>query len=366
MKQGRTLSELAAEIERQASTKRDFKAPTDKVNVVVQHRDDKNNIPSDVKLSMATNGHVEEFGITKLAHEQIAGHVGIPQKYYDRMRAEAPALLAQNANHWLRTNPQTRLVRTLDGKARAFLSNRYRTIDNFEVAEAILPVLLEKGTGLRVESCEVTETRLYIKVVDPSLEAAITGTHRVGEMVQAGISISNSEVGLHAFRVDPLIFFLACLNGARIPAEGMRKYHVGRQTADADSAYEVFADDTRKADDRVLMLKMRDIVKAAFDEVKFRQLVGRVKATVDHKITRDPDEVIEGVLELYALPQSMKPGLLTELIKGGELSQFGLSNAVTALANTTKDYDEATTLEGVGGEILTLEGKHWRHLAEAV
>ena len=34
------------------------------------------------------------------------------------------------------------MVRTLDGKARAFLSDRYHRIDNEQIAEAVLPVLL--------------------------------------------------------------------------------------------------------------------------------------------------------------------------------------------------------------------------------
>ena len=275
MKEGRTLSALAAEIERQSTTKRDFKAPTDKVDVVVTPE-------KEVALSMKTNGGSERFGLTKLAHQQVAEHVGIPQRYYDRMRVEAPDLLAENANHWLKASPQTRLVRTLDGKARAFLSNRYRPIDNFEVAEAVLPILLEQGAGLRVESSEITETRLYIKAVSPRLEGKLTK----GQEVQSGIVISNSEVGLHAFRVDPLILILACINGAIIPQAGMRKYHIGRTGQDAESAYEVFADDTRKADDKVLMLKMRDIVRAGFDELRFKETLKVLSLTTENRIVR--------------------------------------------------------------------------------
>ncbi|HVI10426.1 MAG TPA: DUF932 domain-containing protein [Candidatus Binatia bacterium] len=368
MKSGRTLSQLAAELERQSETKRDFKAPTDKLEVVevsgTSHLSTKPETA--LALRMKTNGHDEQFRINDLAHEQIAQHVGIPQKYYDRMRAEAPDMLARDVNQWLRKNPQTRLVRTLDGRARAFLSNRYRTIDNYEVAEAILPVLVDQKAGLRVESCEVTERRLYLKVINPRLEATIQHSERkVGMIVQSGISISNSEVGLHAFRVDPLLFILACLNGARIPAAGMRKYHVGRQTADAESAFEVFADDTRKADDHVLMLKMRDLVKAAFDEVKFREMAAQMSATTDHKIERSADEVVDGVQEMFGLPSTLHTGILNELVKAGDLSQWGLSNAVTALANTTADYEAATQLEGVGGEILTLSRAQWRELAAA-
>jgi hypothetical protein len=356
MKYGRSLSELAAEIERQSTTKRDFKAPTDKLEIVPVGDQTAGN---DLKLEMKTNGHVEQFGITDLAHEQLAQHVGIPQKYYDRMKAEAPGLLAENANHWLHTKPQTRMVRTLDGKARAFLSNRYRTIDNYDVGQAVLPILLQQGSGLTIASAEITERRLYVKVVNP----AMTATLKLGQIVQSGISISNSEVGLHAYRIDPFVFILACLNGAQIPAAGMRKYHVGRQSQDVDSAFEIFADDTREADDRALMLKMRDMVKSAFDQVRFAETTRMLNTTIDNKIERAADEVVTDVQEMFAIPKSLHGNILNELIKAGDLSQWGLSNAVTALANTTADYEDATTLERVGGEILVLDQKHWKELA---
>ena len=67
------------------------------------------------------------------------------------MRSDAPALLAHNVNHWFKTQPAERMVRTLDGKARAFLSNRYRRLDNFDLLHAVMPVLAElKMTAAKV------------------------------------------------------------------------------------------------------------------------------------------------------------------------------------------------------------------------
>ena len=57
------------------------------------------------------------------------------------------------------------MVRTLDGEARAFLSERFRPMDNHDLAEAVLPVFRDAGAS--VESCEITPSRMYIKgVVD--------------------------------------------------------------------------------------------------------------------------------------------------------------------------------------------------------
>ena len=43
------------------------------------------------------------------------------------------------------------MVRTLGGTARAFLSERYRRIDNYEIAEAVLPIISDiKDARVRV------------------------------------------------------------------------------------------------------------------------------------------------------------------------------------------------------------------------
>ena len=51
--------------------------------------------------------------------------------------ADAPMLLADNANRWLKDKGEDRrLIRTLDGKARALLSDKYRPLENEDLAEA--------------------------------------------------------------------------------------------------------------------------------------------------------------------------------------------------------------------------------------
>lgn len=201
MKYGRSLQELAVEIERQRDSKKDYIVDTDIISM--------KNEPSG--LSLDVEGINGGLGITDTAHSQIGTYLDIPSRYYRRMRAESPELLAHNVNHWLHTstdNSERRMLRTLDGNARAFLSNRYRRIDNEQIAETVLPIILQMD-GASVESCEITETKMYIKVVNPRIQAQVT----VGDIVQAGISISNSEVGCGSVMVSPLIYRLVCSNG---------------------------------------------------------------------------------------------------------------------------------------------------------
>src|SRR4029450_6320367 len=160
--------------------------------------------------------------VQAVCHEQLSAYLGIPKPYYDRMCTQLPVLLAQNINAWFRHQPQRRLLRTLDKGARAFLSDRYRPLDHHDLAEAVLPVLAETP-GVEIVSCEVTERRLYIQAVNHRVEGEVA----LGDVVQAGVAIANSEVGDGALRIEPLVYRLVCRNGMIAADHALRRLHTG-------------------------------------------------------------------------------------------------------------------------------------------
>ncbi len=85
------------------------------------------------------------FPLRETAHEQLAERVGIPKAYYDRLREHSPELFDRNVNHRLLQATERRLVRTLDGAVRTIPSDRYRPLDNHDLADVALPVLAEHG-----------------------------------------------------------------------------------------------------------------------------------------------------------------------------------------------------------------------------
>ncbi|MEK7730963.1 MAG: DUF932 domain-containing protein, partial [Planctomycetota bacterium] len=183
MKSGRSLVNLAQELERQLATKRDLVVPSS----LLQCRTDEG---GDLKMIVDARDGDGEYGITNLARRQLADKLKIPFAYFERMRTEQPTLLDRNVNTWLQTDNEPRMIRTLDGQVRAVLSDRYRRLDNYDLAENVLPIL-QRLADARFESVELTETKMYLKVVTPRVEYEIAP----GDVVQAGIVITNSEVG---------------------------------------------------------------------------------------------------------------------------------------------------------------------------
>ena len=154
MKAGLTREEWAAEVARQNTEKADYMMRASRLVVEA--------FGAQYFLHLMNhNGtdQVEPLEIGAVAHRQLGTYLGIPAKYYNRMMAEAPALLVHNLNYWLSEDNAERMIRTLDGTARAFLSNRYRRIDNYEIASAVLPIIGEAEQA-RFESCHLTSTHM--------------------------------------------------------------------------------------------------------------------------------------------------------------------------------------------------------------
>lgn len=244
MKQGKTLTELGRELERQRRVRKDFVADTRSLSFGSDGRKS--------VLTMTTANERQDFPVNDLAHQQIASRLGIPYRYYQRMQTEQPHLLDENVNTWFQQTPERRMVRIMDGHVRAFLSDRYRRLDHLELCAAVLPVINEMK-GVSIESCEVTETHLYLKVINKRLKAEVS----VGDAVQAGFVISNSEVGVGSLKVEPLVYHLVCKNELICKDYAQKKYHVGRQVAGGEEAYEIYSDATLAQDDKAFFMKVQ-------------------------------------------------------------------------------------------------------------
>lgn len=342
MKQGRTIVELAKELERQRLARKDFITDTRNLTLKTDNH-------GSSMLSLSMGKTTETLHLNDLAHSQIAARLQIPQKYYQKMRLENPALLDWNVNDWFRKAPERRMIRVLDGTARALLSDRYRRLDNLELADAVFP-LIQEMKGAEIDSCQVTETHMFIKVINKKLKDEVA----VGDAVYAGICISNSEVGLGSLKVEPLLYRLVCRNGLIVKDYAQKRYHVGKQIESEDNAYELYSDETLAADDKAFFLKVQDTVRTAVDETKFQLTMEKFKKTKQERIGEDPVKTVELLADKYILSQSERGGILRHFIMAGDNSRFGLINAVTRASQDIDDYNRATELERLGGELLAL------------
>ena len=121
---------------------------------------------------------------TVVADEGLADKLGISLAYLRRLRASCPDLWDANVNGWLHGKQlagypgdgRKFLVRLFqpdsdrgDGLsvARAFLSDSYKVIDNLDALMATLDGIRQAGTEVVFDGLDLTERRLYARVVAP-------------------------------------------------------------------------------------------------------------------------------------------------------------------------------------------------------
>lgn len=375
MKTGRSLNDVAVELARQRATKRDFWADTRNIGI------DRATVASTEEaipqlfavLSPGNKGQTyERFPIRHHALRQLEDHLGVPAKFADRLMDKHPDLLVHNLNTLLHRAPSTQLVRTLDGHMRAFLSNSYRPIDNFEYANAVLEVASK--FPVTIESCEVTESRLYLKVVRTDMEKLVGfkpgwqmgKDHNFFNRLRPAAVFSNSEIGAGSLWFRPGVYTKECTNLAVMQDDSFQKVHLGRKgSAGEEGLWEVLSDQTKALADAALWSQVKDLTAAALGGTLFEKHVAMLENAVDRKIEGDPMKTVEVFADKYQLNETEQGGLMRHLIEGGVLSQYGLHSAVTRLSQDVQDYDRASELECLGGRVIELQKSEWQVLAQA-
>jgi hypothetical protein len=368
---GLPLPDLATLIQSQNIQKRDIVAPTPELTLVTPAK-----VPSlafrlprrDTVTGLTSNEDVVA-SLTPLALEQIGAWADVPTKYLRRIaQPENHDLLQSNVNHWLQKIEKKRLVRMLQDTTaivRAFLSDTYRPLDNYDLALHIMPRL--RRAGMSIKSCQLTDTRLYIQAVDMNLSAKIApGKHQrtLDDTLYAGVVISNSEVGQGSLKIEPMVFRLVCTNGL-IVGTSLRRSHLGRRLVNGtggddafsslNDAFELFSDATKEQTDKAFWMQVVDVVDAALDEARFRAVVDRMQNATTVELPPNPNFIVEVTANKLGLSSDESDLVLAALFSEGDSTLYGLMNAVTNAAEKSESYDRAIEMQRFGSDVLAFE-----------
>lgn len=363
MHKGTPIQDLGQLIVKQNARKWDIVVPTTALLTFDAKVSDRGIVPT---IQFAHNGHGDvQAELTNHAFRQIMSWADIPAKYVDRLKTPThAALLNENVQHWLNETASKRMLRLYKAEdggaaiARAFLSDKYKRIDNYDLAEQIMPLI--KSRGLVVKSSEITEQRFYLQVVDEALQATIdharaNNLHEVSDVCYAGCVISNSEVGSGSVLIEPMIYRLRCTNGM-IVGTGMRRNHVGRAFGgDSDGIEDMLSDDTKKLDDAAFWAKAKDVMLASFDQARFDAAMRKFSDSSKIDLPALGPDVIMDVTQAHlGLNDAERASAFQHLFESGDSTLFGLANAITRTAEDSESYDRAVELERAGWSLLDL------------
>lgn len=328
MKAGLTIEELATEVMRQKDAKADYIVNTSML--AMEH------CGTELVLRVLDDSHIdriEPLDIADTAHRQIGTRLGIPAKYYGKMLTEHPDLLVTNVNAWFEREPTERMLRVLDGKVRAYLSNSYMRMDHYEIFASVLPVIGEIP-DVQFVSCHITDNRMYIKAVDPHLTAEVAP----GDTVKAGVVISNSEVGLGSVSVQPLIYRELDGNGIAVAGATTKRIHRGRVNS-AEEHFMLASQEVLTEADRTFLTELQETVRSATDEEQFSQIVTLMQSAKHQAMnTADIPAVVHTAGRDFGITDTEQNGVLQRLIESDDLSLYGLANAVTRHSQDVESY----------------------------
>ncbi len=344
-KLGLNINELAKKITDQAEKKVDMVVDSRSMQLLPVEQDD---VTTNAPVLMSIDDS-KQMEITSTAHRQLATRLQIPYAYYERVMNNNPVLLAENVNNWLGQTQNKRMIRTYqaDGSTvwdlmRADLSNKYLTFDNEDVAEAVLPVMFDEQ--LEIISSNVTEKKLYIKAVTDKL----TGEIESGDVVRGGVIVSNSEVGYGSVNVQAFIERLVCMNGM-IAETSFRRRHIGASHDITD----LLSRDTLNKTSEALVGQVQDVVRNVLSHEGFNNVLGKLRETTETEIAK-PIDAVEIIQKQFKFTEDEKDSVLNHLIKGGDTTKWGLTNAVTRASQDLEDYDRATEFEKFGWDVANL------------
>lgn len=318
------------------------------------------------------------YALSAVALEGVADRTGVPIRYLREIHAERPELFSAIVNHHWRGGfskdhvthePDARsfMLRTLTsptggpGLLRAVLSDKYKRIDDLEVATAILTGLQKAGISDAKVSGDLTERRMMLRIEVPQIategkalvEAYRSPYRAEGEqspLVHAGLEVRTSSVGCGAFEIVPRLVIEACSNGLRVDALGkIREVHLGGRL---EQGIVSWSDDTERKNMELLQAKTVDAVTTFLSP-------GFLAKAVEHANLKAGEEVanekqVRDITKPLGVTNAEIDSLMSFFVAGGQTNRAGLANALTAMAQGVADGDRAGDLEVAGAAVLGL------------
>jgi hypothetical protein len=369
-----TLANLVTELERQKDSRVDFVAD-------VRHLEIEAN--GGIKVIPKTGAAFEWMAngpmpMVRSAYHQLADRCNpsIPTRFFDALMTDRPNRLADLINGLHSDDPQKRLVRCLDGKIRAWLSNSYRVIDNLDIAFTCLDAA--RKNDAQVFEASLSEKSMRIKFTTQQVWDKIDVTQRSGPQgewyagaignkelmgetilsarireelpggpgtVHPVVTVLNSETGHGGFHVRYGILMGICFNVATLETV-VSRIHLGERLEEG-----IFSQETISLESKAIMSKARDAVAAAFDQDKWNVIVAKAKQAQSDKV-ESPTAACDNVIVSGAVNEEQREALMTYFLRDYDQTRFGFAQAISRLAQDQDDPDYAGDLESLAGKII--------------
>lgn len=369
-----TIEELYEQLKIQEKLKQDIVVPSSSLKmdfskIFVDNFGPLHNVLDGLGVSSSSNLSIDPNGVFL---NQIADKLGITRTYQKRMLEKIPNLFDYNVNQWFKyeaeqKKPRNFLLRTfknLEGGSsigRAFLSNSFKIIDNFQILGVALEGIKEEseksGVKIEVDTCSLTEERMYVRFVmkQHNTNAKILGNYRDPKTgfkdpngLVSGFILSNSEVGLGKLFTAPRIIVGSCNNGYIWYDEKFQKTHLG---AKLDLGSIEWSQDTKLKNSSLILSQIKGVIRKYVSP----EFLGQKAEELEYKgsyLMQKPFETVVSICKELGISDDNSDVLNFFTTQGQSQTSFDAMQAVTYYAQHNCDADKRFKLECKAVEML--------------
>lgn len=377
MKKMTDLTALVNELKNEQLKKKDFVVPSRLILMqggqLLVRNNDMNPQLSEILTGtgISTDGLGDEIRLSLLdtCHQHLSDKLGIPKKYYDRMKSEAVELLDENVSHWFSKAETNYFLRTFvnkeenSGVARALFSDRYGIIDNYDVLMACLEAVRDSGLPLgylTIENCEISDKKFYVRFVSPETEVhapRLMQSYRVPNNpsrdgitgIMSGFVVTNSEVGFGGFSISPRVVIRACSNGMVFKDDAFSRIHLGAKMTEYQQIS--WSQETKQKNYELVMSQVKDAIKTFVSKEYIGKRIAKFEEVGDWQL-KNPVDCIKNVTKELMISAEKENDILKYFTQGGLTNAFGVAQALTFFAHETKEADLQHELECASVEVL--------------
>jgi len=262
---------------------------------------------------------LEDLSLSVHAHKQLCARIDVPYAFLGRCPQNLQYLLM---NYFIQHGGYDKevMLRTIyQNQLRAIMSERYTPFDD----EKLFPLVEPWVKDTEVEWYSFDEYSTHLRLTLPETYEEI----KVGDAVQKGIHITNSEVGVRSVTIQAVVIRLVCKNGLLSTSKKSRS-HIG---------------DPQRLEEHVKYM----IEEAVLDS---SALLAKYKQSLDIAID-DPTLALKQIVKTEGLSQAEFKELLSVYLNQPDPSLFGIVNALT---QTAQDYpaERRWEMENIAGRLL--------------
>jgi hypothetical protein len=305
-------------------------------------------------LMMSIGGRTDmNLTLSPNALRQFAASADVPSAYLNDIAFSGEdwkiALASRTLNDFAQHMPTRHLIREVNGEARAFMSDKYKRMDSFEIYKTFIES--SQAEGARVVDASYNGFTGYIEVL--LTEIFEIPTEGNGTVYAAfGARIQNSDFGTSKLDVKVFMIQVQCFNGMTGQSV-MSAVHLGARMGDDVE----LSDRTHRLDTATKVSAVRDIMKGYFGKERILDNVARIQKSAAAKI--ELPQVIEtlpkmGVTkgEVSLIEKALMESPEGSGITGGS-TLWKLSNAVSWIGNTLENPDRQRELSEIAYQIMT-------------